>query len=54
MDMDAVEVVGLVKIDVLAQGGLAVMRDVKAALAARGISVTWKVWSRGKPPRYGT
>jgi DNA polymerase III alpha subunit len=28
-DMDAVELIGLVKIDVLAQGGLAVMRDVK-------------------------
>ena len=39
LDMDAVEAVGLVKIDVLAQGGLAVMRDAKAALAARGIEV---------------
>jgi DNA-directed DNA polymerase III PolC len=38
-DMDAVEVIGLVKVDVLAQGGLAVMRDVKAALAKRGIAV---------------
>jgi DNA-directed DNA polymerase III PolC len=38
-DMDAVEVIGLVKIDVLAQGGLAVMRDVKASLAQRGITV---------------
>lgn len=38
-DMDAVEVVGLVKVDVLAQGGLAVMRDVKTALAKRDISV---------------
>ena len=38
-DMDAVEVIGLVKIDVLAQGGLAVMRDVKDALAKRGITV---------------
>ena len=28
-DMDAVELIGLVKIDVLAQGGLAVMRDVR-------------------------
>ena len=28
-DMDAVEVIGLVKMDVLAQGGLAVMRDAK-------------------------
>ena len=31
-DMDAVEVIGLVKIDVLAQGGLAVMRDVMGML----------------------
>ena len=38
-DMDAVEVIGLVKIDVLAQGGLAVMRDAKAALARRGVAV---------------
>ena len=38
-DMDAVEVIGLVKIDVLAQGGLAAMRDVKASLAHRGIAV---------------
>ena len=38
-DMDAVEAVGLVKIDVLAQGGLAVMRDVKKSLARRGITV---------------
>jgi DNA-directed DNA polymerase III PolC len=38
-DMDAVEVIGLVKIDVLAQGGLAAMRDVKASLAKRGVAV---------------
>ena len=38
-DMDAVEVIGLVKVDVLAQGGLAVMRDVKESLARRGIEV---------------
>jgi DNA polymerase III alpha subunit len=38
-DMDAVEAIGLVKIDILAQGGLAVMRDVKALLAGRGIDV---------------
>lgn len=41
-DMDAVEAIGLVKIDILAQGGLAVMRDVKAMLATRGIT-DWKV-----------
>ena len=38
-DMDAVEAVGLVKMDILAQGGLAAMRDVKAMLAKRGIEV---------------
>ena len=38
-DMDAVEVIGLVKVDVLAQGGLAAMRDVKASLAKRGVVV---------------
>jgi DNA-directed DNA polymerase III PolC len=41
-DMDAVEVIGLVKIDVLAQGGLAAMRDVKESLAKRDISVDLK------------
>lgn len=38
-DMEAVEAVGLVKMDILAQGGLAVMRDVKAALGRRGVEV---------------
>lgn len=38
-DMDWVEAMGLVKIDILAQGGLAAMRDAKASLAARGIEV---------------
>ena len=38
-DMDAVEAIGLVKIDILAQGGLAAMRDVKAALKPRGLEV---------------
>ena len=38
-DMDAVEAIGLVKMDILAQGGLAAMRDVKARLDARGIEV---------------
>ena len=36
-DMDAVEEIGLVKMDILAQGGLAAMRDACASLAARGI-----------------
>jgi len=34
-DMDAVEAVGLVKIDILAQGGLAAMRDVRLHLEER-------------------
>ena len=38
-DMDAVEAIGLVKMDILAQGGLAAMRDVKAMLDERGIAV---------------
>ncbi len=38
-DMDAVEEVGLVKTDILAQGGLAVMRDVRDSLASKGIKV---------------
>jgi DNA-directed DNA polymerase III PolC len=38
-DMDAVEAVGLVKMDILAQGGLAAMRDVKQVLDGRGIEV---------------
>jgi DNA polymerase III alpha subunit len=35
-DMDSVEAIGLVKMDILAQGGLAAMRDVKAMLGGRG------------------
>jgi DNA-directed DNA polymerase III PolC len=38
-DMDSVEAVGLVKMDILAQGGLAAMRDVKSMLSERGIEV---------------
>ena len=38
-DMDAVEVIGLVKMDILAQGGLAVMRDARQSLARRGVAV---------------
>ncbi len=34
-DMDAVEVIGLVKMDILAQGGLAVMRDAKESIARK-------------------
>ena len=39
-DMDAVEVIGLVKIDILAQGGLAVMRDVREMLRETSKSET--------------
>ena len=38
-DMDAVEEIGLVKMDILAQGGLAAMRDVTAMLEARSIEL---------------
>ena len=41
-DMDAVEAVGLVKMDILAQGGLAAMRDTKTLLAERGIKVDFR------------
>jgi DNA-directed DNA polymerase III PolC len=36
-DMEAVEAMGLVKLDILAQGGLSVLRDARAALRERGI-----------------
>jgi len=38
-DMDSVEAIGLVKMDILAQGGLAAMRDAQASLALRDIEV---------------
>lgn len=38
-NMDAVEAIGLVKVDILAQGGLAVMRDTRRSLAARGVPI---------------
>lgn len=38
-DMDGVEDLGLVKLDVLAQGGLAVMRDVRTMLDGRGVGI---------------
>lgn len=38
-DMDSVEAIGLVKMDILAQGGLAAMRDVRNLLDGRGITV---------------
>ena len=41
---------GLVKVDVLAQGGLAAMRDVKASLAKRGVSVDLKALEPWQDP----
>src|SRR5262249_4989190 len=38
-DIEAVEAIGLVKMDILAQGGLAAMRDAKQWLAGRGIEI---------------
>lgn len=38
-DMDAVEAVGLIKLDILAQGGLAVLRDTQAILNTQGRSL---------------
>jgi DNA-directed DNA polymerase III PolC len=38
-DMDQVEAIGLIKMDILAQGGLAVMRDAKRMLADRGVEI---------------
>ena len=43
-DMDAVEAVGLIKLDILAQGGLAVLRDVQAMLTTR-----YEIGSGGGP-----
>jgi len=42
LDMDQVEAIGLVKMDILAQGGLAVMRDTLNMLSARGVFVDLK------------
>jgi DNA-directed DNA polymerase III PolC len=36
-DMEAVEAIGLVKLDILAQGGLSVLRDTREAMRARGV-----------------
>ncbi|MEN9676130.1 MAG: hypothetical protein RIS76_2026 [Verrucomicrobiota bacterium] len=39
LDMDGVEEIGLVKMDILAQGGLSVMRDARASLQKRCVTV---------------
>jgi DNA polymerase-3 subunit alpha/error-prone DNA polymerase len=49
-DMDAVEAVGLIKIDILAQGGLSVMRDVRDGLKGRGITVDLKALEPWEDP----
>ena len=42
LDMDAIESVGLVKMDILAQGGLAVLRDAREAIRVhQGVEVDW-------------
>jgi nucleotidyltransferase/DNA polymerase involved in DNA repair len=46
-DMDAVEAVGLIKLDILAQGGLAVIRDACAMLAERSATP-----GSGRPARH--
>ncbi len=38
-DMDAVEAVGLIKLDILAQGGLAVLRDTQTTLQSQGLAL---------------
>lgn len=51
--MEAVETVGLVKMDILAQGGLAVIRDTLGLLAERGITPDLKTSSRRRTRRFG-
>jgi len=50
-DMAAVEAIGLVKMDILAQGGLAVMRDTQNLLAERGISIDLKTLEPWEDPQ---
>lgn len=49
-DMDAVEEAGLVKFDILAQGGLSVLRDATRSLSARGIRVSYNNRGPWKDP----
>jgi DNA polymerase III alpha subunit len=51
-DMDAVEEIGLVKMDILAQGGLAVMRDVVKMLEEKN-SKEWTFQLRSDHTRRG-
>jgi len=50
LDMEQVEAIGLIKMDILAQGGLAVMRDAKRMLASRGITVDLKALEPWEDP----
>ncbi len=52
-DMDSVEAIGLVKMDILAQGGLAVMRDTQGELARRNLVVDLERFEvrRGTSPK---
>ncbi len=52
-DMDSVEAVGLVKMDILAQGGLAVMRDVEKMIEARNGSARLSCSDFGLPATHG-
>jgi error-prone DNA polymerase len=54
-DMDAVEAVGLIKLDILAQGGLAVLRDTQSVIPSLNLR-SLEVGLAGKtenPPREG-
>jgi error-prone DNA polymerase len=54
-DMDAVEAVGLIKLDILAQGGLAVLRDTQSVITSLNLSAL-EVGLAGQtenPPREG-
>lgn len=50
-DMDSVEPLGLIKMDILAQGGLSVMRDVRQWLSLRDIEVDVKSLEPWEDPR---
>jgi DNA-directed DNA polymerase III PolC len=58
-DMDSVEAVGLIKLDILAQGGLAVLRDTQITLHAQDLALdltALEVGAEGgteQPPRTG-
>ncbi|MFC5455988.1 DNA polymerase III subunit alpha [Prosthecobacter fluviatilis] len=58
-DMDAVEAVGLIKLDILAQGGLAVLRDTQITLGAQDLKLDLPALEVGAaggtehPPRTG-